>query len=209
MTVAELADRILTHGHMELEMCDALVASLAANPDSCSFSWHPLGFIHGTVLSLESSTLRVHIWPRGRRRAQNPFWRIHTHVFDLESTVIHGCIENELYSVSDEQFSDEALYKVRYKDSESVLVATEQRVRSTLCSSQRLSRGECYELPAGEFHFSHVEEGCGTVSVVRARTTDRVQALVVGETAGHSQYRYVRSLCEDPQSYLLDIVEAE
>src|SRR6266851_264015 len=76
-----------------------LLGDIARSARSLGALWHPLGFVNLELGALNQGTYRLHIWPQYERHAKTPDWRIHTHVYDLESFVVVGRITDRTYSV--------------------------------------------------------------------------------------------------------------
>ena len=167
-----------------------------ANPSMLSARWHPLGFV---LMKLEPAPpelgfTRLHVWPEGRRHAQEPRWLIHDHVFALDSLVLVGEIENLEFETC--EGSEHRIYSVRYENGASVLVATDQLVMSTLTKRERYCAGDRYSIAQGVFHRSWVESGslCGTLVVTKEHVT--ADPRVLGALDALETYRYERHRCE-------------
>lgn len=162
----------------------ALTAVMEAIP-SLSFSWHPLGFVHAEIFRNDAGTRRLHIWLANDRRPKLPNWPIHTHVFDLESRIIFGEVQDTRFKVSATESNDEStkrLYEVNYSSTSSRLVPTTTLVHAVEKTRQHFVAGESYRVPAEEFHSSHVPLRNTAVTLASATLLPDTSApLVLGD----------------------------
>ncbi|AEU34959.1 hypothetical protein [Granulicella mallensis] len=159
---------------------------------ACRLRRHPLGFIHGELMSYKHAAVRLHIWDSIERVMQEPRWFIHTHTFDLKSIVLTGCLTNRLYAWSEAELSpNKRLYKITYAGEVSRLEATDQLGRCEPLSSEDVNTSQTYSVDFGEFHNTFVPEGVFTATI--ALTIKRPgNPLVVGATNGEPSYSYSR-----------------
>jgi hypothetical protein len=185
-----------------LALLDQILTSLS----QVSFTWHPLGFAHAEICSENDLALRLHLWPKAKRRPQQPFWPIHTHAFHLQSTVLVGTIQNRFFFVNSNQGGSKQLYRVEYRGEGSALLATKVFAEAPVDRIQVTGPGESYEVPIGAFHSSTVPEQALATTLVRVSQHANIQPKVVGTRSGSIEYYYERSLCE--QSVVRDSLES-
>jgi hypothetical protein len=180
-------------------------ATLSAMIRDCKLRKHPLGFVHGEVISGEDAAVRLHIWDSTERTVQEPRWMIHTHIFELKSIVLVGSLSNRMYGWTDGGPHPNAkLYQITYNGNHSCLEATAREGICEQISSLDVCRSELYTVKCGEFHNTFVPEQAYTATL--ALTIKRPGTpLVVGEKVGKPSYSYTRcEVSSDVQSRLVD-----
>lgn len=165
-----------------------MVAALAQG----RLQWHPLGFLHATLVDSVETALRLHIWKPGMRHVQDPAWLIHTHVFDLRSIVLVGRLENRIHKwIPDLDHPVSRLYEISYNGYTSSLVATNRFGVCECESSLDVTRGIEYAVSYGQFHETEIAKTEFTITVALA--TKRSGApLVVGAVDAKPSYSYPR-----------------
>lgn len=118
---------------------------------------HPNGFIQ---LDLKSGS-RLHVWPAQPIPAQKTSHPVHDHVFEMESEVLKGTLENRTYKWVHCAWQDDAsheLYEiVRLRGEDTILKSLWPRMSSGLIRlemTEMVSEGEMYGLGAGILHES-------------------------------------------------------
>jgi hypothetical protein len=153
-------------------------------------SWHPLGFLH---LKLASEQ-RLHIWPEDGGHPQKPLFPIHDHIFNLESTVLTGCVTNTVYSVVKSCDAPFQLWEVRYQEKLSVLSPTGCRVGVSPADVKTICAGQTYRVPVGQFHSTNASQG--TLTATFALTTGRSGIPRVVGNLSQDELKYHRQHCE-------------
>jgi hypothetical protein len=158
-----------------------------------SLKVHPLGFIHSVIHREQDIALRIHIWESKSRVMQQPHWPIHTHVFDLQSTVIVGRVTNHTYSWL-EGDSDPAhrLYEATLADGESRLTATGRLGNFTRTSSELINCGGSYAVARSVFHQTIVSQGAFAATLARTHNHPG-NPLVAGEVNSKALYPFQRA----------------
>jgi len=64
---------------------------------------HPNGFIQLDLL--EDLSLRLHVWPDERLQNQKTMHPIHDHSFNMESTILTGCLTNLVYEFQPSEYN--------------------------------------------------------------------------------------------------------
>jgi hypothetical protein len=107
-------------------------------------NWHPLGFIHTKLAEDDNATYRLHIWPVNLTAIRPQEHKIHDHLFDVESIVLAGAVENiEYEAVTSSQPPTHRILRVEYlphgpkiyEDSTSCLL--EHRGSKVISSTER------------------------------------------------------------------------
>jgi len=163
----------------------ALLVALRRTPPAGT--WHPTGFV---VLPLDSDptgALRLHLWPPGARQYGDPRWPVHDHTWELRSEILCGTVTSRGYTVIDDPEGDARLYAVDYSTRRSsALRRSDRPVRVHANPPRTLHPAEAYEVAAGDFHASEVEEGHLAATLVATQPTDRRHPWVVGPPDGPS-----------------------
>ena len=111
---------------------------------------HPLGFRVARLMSEDSSSLRLHIWPASSQTAQRGY-EIHDHIFGFRSHVLFGMLEQTTYDVFSSDSPQYSLYNVSYDRLGSILCKSND-VSASVRERRLLRAGETYDLAAGIFH---------------------------------------------------------
>src|ERR1700694_1120508 len=119
-SLAIKASRLFGPGASDSDMFQ-LLDDLACSARLLDALWHPLGFVNLDLGASNQDIYRVHIWPQHERHAKTLDWRIHTHVYGLESFVVLGAITDRRYSVQIAGNTGKRLFGVRYNKDGSVL----------------------------------------------------------------------------------------
>ena len=64
---------------------------------------HPNGFIQLDLV--EDKSLRLHVWPDSRLENQKTMHPIHDHSFDMDSTILTGCLTNLVYEFQPSEYN--------------------------------------------------------------------------------------------------------
>lgn len=144
--------------------------------------WHPLGFVSLTLESGDTWALKLHYWPPNQRVPKSPVWPIHDHSFHIDSRVLWGEIESELFDVLDGD--SQQLYQVQYTGKDSKLMPTERTVTLKSLGREVHRQGARYQIPKGLFHRSIVPPDRSAVSVVLKSEGFEHAPLVIGDKAG-------------------------
>jgi len=162
---------------------------------SVPFYDHPLGFLHGKLLSNTGKfDLRLHVWGVGEAGRQESEWMIHDHIWKLESHVIWGSIYDISYAVDCNASEPEScIYRVAYgDDGTSSLHKTSEKCSPCATRRRKLCTGDSYTIEPGSFHESQVAEP--TITLVYAhRVGYSESAKVLGPSSGPAERSFNRS----------------
>lgn len=136
--------------------------------------WHPLGFmVYHLGVDRSRRSLRLHIWPEGKRvkSAEGP--HIHNHAWHIASRVLVGRYTDSFFSVIEPEVlpsdSDVVLrpYTLRYKSGGTDFLETDgtQRIAKVI---ERRSRdaGDTHEIKEGIFHVPTISQDRLTATLV-------------------------------------------
>ena len=203
LRVAELLDnedaraRIAVHNIMAAVLHEVL--SMSRSMDAL---WHPLGFMHATLLTRGSLSIRFHIWPELASPpgdlAASP---IHDHRWALASQILCGTLINHTVAIDDSSEPDAhpmRVARIRYDGSDNYVEPTAHEVTWRVTRSSRFERGTRYTVPPGEFHFTAPGADRPVATVVRAQVERDAppRTLLPPEHIGSS--RMTRVAC-DPE----------
>ncbi|CQR61480.1 hypothetical protein [Streptomyces leeuwenhoekii] len=166
---------------------------------------HPLGFICLPVLRDGPYGVCVHVFgsegPAGTPQPGPAVPDVHSHSWDLTSTVLYGRLGNRRMRVRER--AEEPTHRVFEVHSDpSGVDEVRPTGRLVACSpgaEQTSVRGQTYDLPAGEFHTTVVPGGRPTATLVLGRTVPGRADLSLGplRAPGH---RMVRRMCDATQT---------
>lgn len=166
---------------------------------------HPLGFVCLPILRDGSLGVCVHVFGGttfgGMPQPESTVPQVHSHSWDLTSTVLYGWLGNRRMRVHDEPDKPtHRLFEV-HSDPSGIdeLRPTERLVRCLPGVEQTAVRGQTYSLPAGEFHTSVVADGRPAATLVLGRTLPGRADLSVGPLSA-SGHRMVRRTCDAAQT---------
>jgi hypothetical protein len=142
------------------------LADIAAGRSSVRAVRHPLGFTCLPIHRAEHAGACIHMWPKKRQPSRATTSPYHCHSWDLLSYVLYGSVGNQLVDVSDG--TTFKAFEVRGVDGVDHLFATGERLDVRGRAPQFWSTGKFYELAAGEFHASVMQEGTEAATVVLA-----------------------------------------
>lgn len=160
---------------------------------------HPLGFVCLPVLRDGPRGVCVHVF--GPADPVLTDHQVHSHSWELTSTVLYGRLGNRRMGVREE--TERPTHRVFEVHSEpsgvDELRPTERLVHCRPGTEQTSSRGQTYDLPAGEFHTTVVPDGRPAATLVLGRTLPGRADLSLGplQARGH---RMVRALCDPHQT---------
>jgi len=179
---------------------DEILNLVIDNLNFFSAKWHPLGFLHLPLIKNERTTIRLHVWPTGNRNTQEPNYPIHNHLFDIESNIFCGVIENTEYDINwNPSEPSHYLYDVAYEGQLSRINKTDDCVLCAPKSSQCYFAGQSYRIKQGSFHASRVDEGCLTATLVTtSHHVDVAPKVLVGLNA-EPTFIYDRVECDKDQ----------
>lgn len=160
------------------------------------FRFHPLGFIACTLLTEGSVRLRLHFWPAQGGAQQSSNCQIHDHLFEFQSWVLSGAVENVEY-VQSAYGAEYSVYKTEYRDDQSILIKTGNLLRLVESSRMIYSTGTSYSVRAGTLHETVRVGSEPAFTVLIARDVSDSAPLVLGPKAGLDRYVYTRSIVED------------
>lgn len=195
----EDAAEVMRHAAAELER-------VATGSRALRAVRHPLGFVCLPLLRDGPRGVCVHVFgpaepdgpPAAAPREPGPeVPRIHSHSWDLTSTVLYGRLGNRRVGVHEaEDRPTHRVFEV-HSDPSGVdeLRPTRRLVTCRPGAEQTSVRGQTYALPAGEFHTTVVTDGRPTATLVLGRTLPGRTDLSLGplQAPGH---RMVRRRCD-------------
>ncbi|MER6410289.1 hypothetical protein [Streptomyces humidus] len=160
---------------------------------------HPLGFVCLPVLRDGAQGVCVHVF--GPADPILTGHQVHSHSWELTSTVLYGELNNRRMEVTEEAARPtHRVFEVHSAPSGvDELRPTRRLVRCLPGAEQSSSRGQTYALPAGEFHTTVVPDGRPTATLVLGRTLPGRADLSLGpiRAPGH---RVVRRMCDAAQT---------
>lgn len=174
-------------------MADLLVMRQAHH---APFRFHPLGFIACTLLTEGPLKLRLHYWPVHGGVQQSPDCQIHDHIFDFQSWVLCGAVENIEYKPS-ATGNAHSVYETEYRDGQSILTKTGQLIRLVERDRAVFKEGESYSLAAGTLHETRRVGDGPAFTVLVANDVSSTAPLVLGSKAGLDRYSYTRTVVEE------------
>lgn len=192
----ELATEILhTKDNNKITKLVLKIISLKRMENNLIGNWHPLGFVHFKLGSVQNiGDVRLHIWSNTIRKTQDPEMPIHNHVYTVNSHILIGNVTNKLYKTISGNYSK--IYNVSYDNHRSFLISSEQPVGYELVHEKTYRSGENYSVVRGEFHESIVRNDEFAATIVVA--TDKINgaAITLGPKEGSKIYKYKRELCD-------------
>lgn len=160
------------------------------------FRFHPLGFIACTLIAEGPLKLRLHYWPVHGGVQQSPECQIHDHLFEFQSWVLSGAVENIEYEAS-ATGNEYSVYETEYRDGQSILIKTRQLLRLVERGRSVFKEGESYSVAAGTLHETGRFGGGPAFTVLVANDVSSKAPLVLGSKAGLDSYFYQRSVIEE------------
>jgi hypothetical protein len=153
--------------------------SLRSNGESPRF--HPNGFIQ---LNLnKEGTKRLHVWSPNIAldKAQKTRHPIHDHIFDMESTIIVGAMQNLVYEfVESKRVKKYELFQARYNaPHDSTLYTTGKTGWLVRRHIDSVVAGQTYTLPAFKFHDSNPVGFTATLMTKKAIYKNKTCTVVV------------------------------
>jgi hypothetical protein len=160
---------------------------------------HPLGFVCLPVLRDGAEGVCVHVF--GPSDPVLTSHQVHSHSWDLTSTVLYGRLGNRRMGVAEETGKPtHRVFEVHSRPTGvDELRPTRRLVRCLPGPEQTSTRGQTYTLAAGEFHTTVVPDGRPTATLVLGRTLPGRADLSLGplRAPGH---RVVRKVCDAAQT---------
>lgn len=175
---------------------------------------HPNGFLQLNLTGdWRGPGLRLHIWPDMELPSQGEDYQTHNHIFDFESAVLVGAIENSLYSV--DHYADETatqtLYRAYGDPARSRLLAIDGYRRSaTLVSKRVYWPGETYSLNRWDYHTSRPTKLPTATIISRTGASPTASPLIIGPLADQGELiQFDRTLIDQQDAWAAveDIVE--
>ncbi|WP_295550450.1 hypothetical protein [uncultured Pseudacidovorax sp.] len=160
------------------------------------FRFHPLGFIACTLMAEGPLKLRLHYWPVYGGVQQSQECQIHDHLFEFQSWVLSGAVENIEYEAS-AIGNEYAVYETKYRDDQSILIKTGQLLSLVERSRIVFEEGESYSVAAGTLHETVRFGGSPALTVLVANDVSSKAPVVLGSKAGLDSYCYQRSVVEE------------
>ncbi|HET8662594.1 MAG TPA: hypothetical protein VFM55_26940 [Micromonosporaceae bacterium] len=131
---------------------------------------HPLGFL---CLPLYRDGLRgvcLHVWSQALAHVEPTTSQIHSHSWDLLSYVLYGRVGNTLMQVVDDPAAGAyRIFEVHSQGDLDEIRATPRQVRCLAAGHETAGPGDLYQLPAGRFHRTVVQDGSEAATVALGR----------------------------------------
>ncbi|MFF7973540.1 hypothetical protein [Streptomyces sp. NPDC007905] len=158
---------------------------------------HPLGFVCLPILRDGSEGVCVHVFGVAEAQSDAPVPQVHSHSWDLISTVLYGWLGNRRMDVDDTtEAPTHRVFEVLSEPSGvDELRPTQRLVRCLPGAEQTSARGQTYALPAGEFHTTVVPDDRPTATLVLGRTLPGRLDLSLGPLSAPG-HRMVRRTCD-------------
>lgn len=135
---------------------------------SAKFRLHPLGFYYLKYRSASSVSRRLHVWLQSD--PDHPKNDRHQHSFDIDSTVMTGCVRNELFKFEEAPDGIEREFAVTYEGGRSSLSPTGRVGILGLFAAFDSAVGGSYFLNAGVIHcVTATERPCVTMLTTSER----------------------------------------
>lgn len=186
ITIKELEDHLCARRLPTLELIN-LCRDLHA-----PFRAHPLGFISCTFITEGAFNARLHIWPVNEKTIQDEDIQIHDHVFDFQSWVLTGQIQNTELSISTdgELF---AMYSTSYVQNKSTLKKLDKSIRIKPTKKTLHLAGSMYSIKAGQLHQTQRIGRDTAVTVLITQATSLPHPTVLGPIDGPDIFEYQRT----------------
>lgn len=205
----ESTAEFLVAAQIELrEMVRTGVSSIVQRARHAPAAWHPNGFVVFTLGAHPLGNLRLHIWPAMHRKLRGAEANVHTHVWDLCSTVLSGTYGERIFHVVGDTEGEEVhAAEIDYLRDPDVLTA----VGTTSLQSaavRTFGRGELHMVPAGIAHETIIplDRYASTLLLTSKARIERVK--VFSRTPLVSGRRPRLAVGEDLRSRLLDELQA-
>ncbi|MCK9894007.1 hypothetical protein [Frankia sp. AgB32] len=158
---------------------------------------HPLGFLCIPVLRTAWGGVCVHLWAEWYEAESPTTSPVHCHRWDLHSTIVAGWLCNHVLRVTPSASATHRLFEIHSSAGEDRIDMTPTLVSCSRVATTTYSRGQSYELPAGEFHLTEIREANAATIVLATRRPGQLD-LSVGPIDGRS-HRVRRQLCTPAQ----------
>jgi len=140
---------------------------------------HPNGFLQLPLSIGESahdSRLRFHIWSeRIPARGERAF-RIHDHIFDMDSYVLYGSLLDKHYDVRENAAGD---YVMLQSDGTGQLNRTEKYFSCEARAPRIIKAGSIYPIPQGQFHISEPQEDLVATVIYKPHINHSARSRVI------------------------------
>ncbi|GHJ53032.1 hypothetical protein Nm8I071_23390 [Nonomuraea sp. TT08I-71] len=126
---------------------------LASNRGAFDSIYHPLGFIYVPMLKDDGGMLRLHLWLDGGTPEDITTSPYHMHTWNLTSYVHCGSLENQMIKVdAGGPLGPYRVFEIIGNRQRGELQATDEEVRARIDSVERVTAGNVYRIPAGQYH---------------------------------------------------------
>ncbi|MFS2213732.1 hypothetical protein ACCD08_04420 [Telluria sp. Tellsp104] len=152
-----------------VEIKTLLKQEIQKNPEIFRPNWHPLGFIHCKIAqNIDNDTFRLHVWPSDREATQPQEHKIHDHLFNIDSIVLVGAVENTEYEfVESDKFSDFRIIKVNYSPTGPLLYEDKKFGKLTKTKSEVINSGNSYHIARKTLHETSLKSLDTSITLVR------------------------------------------
>ncbi|WP_280217577.1 NUDIX hydrolase [Nocardia neocaledoniensis] len=151
---------------------------------------HPYGFIvcRTRIDLFPGWQIRVHIWDRDRTDRGDAISEmlVHSHGWDLASTIVIGALTETRYIVSEQLYSPDEIFEVSstYGVGRSSLIATGRAARHEVRDTfLRTETDDVYTVPAGQFHSTERGPEGTTVTLVATALGSHTPSYVIAPAA--------------------------
>lgn len=214
MRIAEQIHRALREGECPEKITvlgRLLLTELSHAAPDVRAAWHPLGFMHVSVMSSGPESLRVHVWPRHPPSMDVAASPIHNHVWELTSQILCGELTNHIVklspSVASEATDQQAI--VLYDRTINIVEPTGELVTWKDDAVERLLVGQRYSIPPGVFHYTEVSNDRPVATLISANVlVDQPPRTLMRPTASTRMMHRVSCTAEEIQSVLNQVLQA-
>ncbi len=161
---------------------------------------HPLGFFALRWNVGVNQVLRVHLWSKKFNWVQHPNWQIHNHIFEFDSLILHGTIQNKTYEKNERKKGRWCIYEVDYADQNSTLSHRSSNVALNLTGTTVQRHQSKYSLAAEVLHRSILRSETA-ITVLAARNTAQpdFKPIVIG-TGNAKEFTFDRRVTSHVES---------
>ena len=138
----------------------------------------------------------MHVWHPLHSRRQQPPQVCHSHGWILTSRVLNGCLDNELFDVSEVEGGDCRAFTIRYGEGVSRAEQMAGTYAVSPTRSERIAADTLYNIPADTFHWTHIPTSDVVVTAMTRSHSDSPSApLTFRRIPCDFSYTYEREAC--------------
>ncbi len=186
LSIFEAVENKTPYNELKIAVADLLRIAIFDTRSNClpKIQKHPLGFLAYRWQLGNGRALRIHVWDKKFHWTQKPTWQIHDHVFEFNSVVLVGKIQNKRYRIVPISNHKRiwSLYQVTYDTHQSKMEEIRAGISVDLIQTSLQATGSRYSMPAYEFHRSTLRSDFA-VTILSTRQGDFAQSkpLVIGD----------------------------